>query len=277
MPFIKSTITEIETVNIYYEDLGKGKALVFVHGWPLSGAMWEYQVTELTAKGFRCITYDRRGFGKSDKPFSGYDYDTMAGDLKTLMDELDLEDVTLIGFSMGGGEVAKYFKNYGNTHIGKVVLVSSVLPYMLQADDNPNGVPKAVFDEIAKGIQNDRPGFMEDFAKAFFGVSMENKPVSDAFLANNLARVMEASPIATLECVKAFAFTDFREDIVKINVPVLVIHGDGDKIVPIKATGERSAELINDASFIIYPDAAHGLWYTEREQLNKDILAFVSQ
>jgi non-heme chloroperoxidase len=277
MPFIKSTIINTEPVNIYYEDLGKGKPLVFIHGWPLSGAMWEYQVTELTGKGFRCVTYDRRGFGRSDKPYSGYDYDTMAGDLKTLLDELDLEDVTLIGFSMGGGEIAKYFKHYGDAHIAKVVLVSSVLPYMLQTEDNPDGVPQAIFDDIAKGIKDDRPAFMENFAKIFFGVATANPPVSDAFLANNLARVMEASPIATLECVNAFASTDFREDVVKINVPTLIIHGDGDKIVPIKATGERSAELIKDASFIIYPDAAHGLWYTEKEQLNKDILGFVSQ
>jgi len=277
MPFIKSTIINTEPVNIYYEDLGKGKPLVFIHGWPLSGAMWEYQVTELTGKGFRCVTYDRRGFGRSDKPYSGYDYDTMAGDLKTLLDELDLEDVTLIGFSMGGGEIAKYFKHYGDAHIAKVVLVSSVLPYMLQTEDNPDGVPQAIFDDIAKGIKDDRPAFMENFAKIFFGVATANPPVSDAFLANNLARVMEASPIATLECVNAFASTDFREDVVKINVPTLIIHGDGDKIVPIKATGERSAELIKDASFIIYPDAAHGLWYTEKEQLNKDIFGFVSQ
>ena len=277
MPFIKSTIINTEPVNIYYEDLGKGKPLVFIHGWPLSGAMWEYQVTELTGKGFRCVTYDRRGFGRSDKPYSGYDYDTMAGDLKTLLDELDLEDVTLIGFSMGGGEIAKYFKHYSDAHITKVVLVSSVLPYMLKTDDNPDGVPQAIFDDIAKGIKDDRPAFMENFAKIFFGVARANPPVSDAFLANNLARVMEASPIATLECVNAFASTDFREDVVKINVPTLIIHGDGDKIVPIKATGERSAELIKDASFIIYPDAAHGLWYTEKEQLNKDIFGFVSQ
>ncbi len=275
MPFIKSTIINAEPVNIYYEDLGNGKPVVFIHGWPLSGAMWEYQVTELTGRGFRCVTYDRRGFGKSDKPYSGYDYDTMAGDLKTLLDELDLEDVTLVGFSMGGGEIAKYFKHYGDAHIAKVVLVSSVLPYMLKADDNPDGVPQAIFDDIAKGIKNDRPAFMENFAKIFFGVATAKPPISDAFLANNLARVMEASPIATLECVHAFASTDFREDVVKINVPTLVIHGDGDKIVPIKATGERSAELIKDASFIIYPDAAHGLWYTEKEQLNKDILAFI--
>lgn len=275
MPFIQTSRKNAEPVNIYYEDIGSGSPVVFIHGWPLSGSMWEYQVTELTKQGFRCITYDRRGFGKSDKPFSGYDYDTMAGDLKNLLDELNIEDVTLVGFSMGGGEIAKYFKHYSNERISKVVLVSSVLPYMLQTGDNPNGVPQEIFDEIAKGIKNDRPGFMENFAKDFFGVSMVKHPVSNAFLANNLTRVMEASPIATLECANAFASTDFREDVLKINVPTLVIHGDADKIVPIKATGEQSATLIKDASYIIYPGAAHGLWYTEKEQLNKDIITFI--
>ncbi len=275
MPFIKSSQNNSEPVNIYYEDLGKGKPIVFIHGWPLSGSMWEYQVTELTQKGFRCVTYDRRGFGKSDKPFSGYDYDTMAGDLKTLLDELGLEEITLVGFSMGGGEIAKYFKHFGNEHISKVVLLSCVVPYLLKTDDNPDGVPKEVFDEIAKGIKNDRPGFMENFAKFFYGVSTAKQPPSDAFLANNLARAMEASPIATLECANSFAFTDFREDVTQINVPTLVIHGDADQIVPIKATSEQSATLIKDANFIIYPGAPHGLWYTEREQLNKDIIAFM--
>ncbi|MGH2646950.1 MAG: alpha/beta fold hydrolase, partial [Ginsengibacter sp.] len=218
MPVIRSSQKDTETVNIYYEDLGKGKSLVFIHGWPLSGSMWEYQVTEFTKRGFRCVTYDRRGFGKSDKPFSGYDYDTLAGDLKNVLDELSLEDVTLIGFSMGGGEVAKYFKLYGNQHISKVVLISTVLPYMLKTSDNPDGVPKQLFDEITTGIKNDRPGFMEGFAKNFYEVATAKQPVSDAFLANNLARVMEASPIATLECANSFAFTDFREDVPKINV-----------------------------------------------------------
>ena len=275
MPFIKSTQKDSEPVNIYYEDLGKGKPIVFIHGWPLSGAMWEYQVTELTQKGFRCITYDRRGFGKSDKPFSGYDYDTMAGDLKTLLDELELEDVTLVGFSMGGGEVAKYFMHYSNAHISKVILISCVVPYLLKTDDNPDGVPKELFEEIFKNIRNDRPGFFENFAKMFYGVSDEKNPVSGAFLANNLMRTMEASPIATLACAHSFAFTDFREDVLKINVPVLIIHGDDDKIVPIKPTGEQSAALIKNSNFIIYPGAPHGLWYTEKEKLNKDIIAFV--
>jgi len=275
MPFIKSTQLAAEPVNIYYEDLGKGKPIVFIHGWPLSGSMWEYQVTELTKQGYRCITYDRRGFGKSDKPFSGYDYDTMAGDLKALLDELNIEDAALVGFSMGGGEVAKYFRNYGNVHISKVVLLSCVVPYMLKTNDNPEGVAPEIFEQIIKGIKNDRPGFMENFAKDFFGVSMIKHPVSDAFLANNLTKVMEASPIATLECAHSFAYTDFREDVTKINVPTLVIHGDADKIVPIKATSEQSATLIKYANFIIYPGAPHGLWYTEREQLNKDLAAFI--
>ena len=275
MPFIKSTQGASEAVNIYYEDLGTGKPIVFIHGWPLSGAMWEYQVIELTKQGYRCITYDRRGFGKSDKPFSGYDYDTLAADLKALLDELNIEEVALVGFSMGGGEVAKYFKHYGNAHISNVVLLSCVIPYMLKTNDNPDGVPQAIFEDILKGIKSDRPGFMENFSKEFFGISMMKHPTSDAFLANNLTRVMEASPIATLECAHSFAYTDFREDVPKINVPTLIIHGDADKIVPMKATSERSAALIKGANFIIYPGAPHGLWYTEKEQLNKDLASFI--
>ncbi len=274
MPFIKSSQPHSEPVNIYYEDLGKGKPIVFIHGWPLSGSMWEYQVVPLTAQGFRCITYDRRGFGKSDRPFSGYDYDTMAGDLKALMDELLLEDVMLVGFSMGGGEIAKYFTHYGNAHVSKVVLVSCVTPYMLETADNPDGVPQEQFEQMAEGIKEDRPGFMQDFNKTFYGVSLMNHPVSDAFLANALTRVMDASPIATLECAKAFAFTDFRNDVPNINVPTLIIHGDADKTVPIKATGEQSAKLIKDSKLVVYDGAPHGLWFTDKDKLTQDIIDF---
>jgi len=275
MPFIKSSQANSEPVNIYYEDLGKGRPIVFIHGWPLSGAMWEYQVTELTRQGYRCIIYDRRGFGRSDKPFSGYDYNTMAADLKALLDELDVEDATMVAFSMGGGEAAKYFTNYSNSHLSKLVLVSCVTPYMLKANDNPDGVPKEQFEQINDAIKNDRPGFMENFAKDFYGVSLVNHPVSGAFLANNLTKVMEASPIATIECAKSFAFTDFRDDMKNINVPTLIIHGDADKIVPIQATGEQSSRLIKGSSLIVYSGAAHGLWYTEREKLNKDLMKFI--
>ncbi len=275
MPFIKSAQNNAAPINIYYEDLGKGKPVVFIHGWPLSGAMWEYQVTQLTQQGLRCITYDRRGFGNSDKPFEGYDYNTLAGDLKVVMDELNLNEVTLVGFSMGGGEIAKYFSLYGGSRVKKVVLVSAVVPYMLQTSDNPEGVPQEEFDKMSKGMVDDRPSFMENFNKDFFGVTLLNHPVSDAFLANSLTKVMEASPIATLQCAKSFSSTDFRQDMIKINVPTLIIHGGADKTVPMKATGEQSAKMIKDAKFIVYEGAPHGLFYTEKDRLNQDLIDFI--
>lgn len=275
MPFITSSQNGRDPIQIYYEDLGKGKTVVFIHGWPLSGAMWEYQVTELINNELRCITYDRRGFGKSDWPAENYDYNTLAGDLKSLLDELDLNDVTLVGFSMGGGEIAKYFSLYGGARVSKVVLISAVVPYMLKTDDNPDGVPQEEFDKMAKGIKEDRPGFMETFNKDFFGVTLINHPVSGAFLTNSLTQVMKSSPIATPECAKSFSSTDFRKDVVKINVPTLIIHGDKDKIVPIVPTGEQSAKMISGATFIIYEGAPHGLWYTDKDKLNKDLVNFI--
>ncbi len=275
MPFITSTQNNADPVKIYYEDYGKGKTVVFIHGWPLSGAMWEYQFTQLPQQGLRCIAYDRRGFGKSDRPFENYDYDTLAADLKSILDELNLHDVTLVGFSMGGGEIAKYFSLYGGNRISKVVLVSAVTPYMLNTADNPDGVPQELFDKMAKEMIEDRPAFMESFNKDFFGVSLTHRPVSDAFLTNSLTKVMDASPIATLRCAQSFSSTDFRKDIIKINVPTLIIHGDKDKTVPIKATGEESAKLIPGAKFVIYEGAPHGLWYTDKERLNQDLIDFI--
>jgi non-heme chloroperoxidase len=275
MPFVKSTPPNGEPINIYYEDYGKGKPAVFIHGWPLSGSMWEYQITQLPQQGIRCITYDRRGFGKSDRPSSGYDYNTMAGDLKALLDELDLNDVTLVGFSMGGGEIAKYFSLYGGERVSKVVLISCVVPYMLQTDDNPDGVPQEIFDQMTKGMIDDRPAFFESFNKDFFGVSLVHHAVSAAFLTNGLTQVMDANVIATLECAKAFATTDFRQDVPKINVPTLIIHGDKDVTVPIKPTGEQSAKMISGSRFIVYEGAPHGLWFTEKDKLNQDLIDFI--
>ncbi len=275
MPFIKSAQNQTEPIQIYYEDLGEGKPVVFIHGWPLSGSMWEYQVTQLSKAGLRCIAYDRRGFGKSDRPFGPYDYDTLAGDLKSLLDELQLEDVTLVGFSMGGGEIAKYFSLYGGARVSKAVLVSAVVPYMLQTDTNPNGVPQEEFDKMAKGMMEDRPTFMEGFNKDFFGVSLTNHPVTEAFLTNSLVKVMDASPIATLECAKAFSSTDFRNDVPKINVSTLIIHGDADKTVPIEATGAESAKVIAGAKYVVYEGAPHGLWFTHKDKLNQDLLDFI--
>ena len=275
MAFIKSTQANGEVVNIYYEDLGKGKNVVFIHGWPLSGAMWEYQITQLPQQGMRCITYDRRGFGHSDKPAGPYDYNTLAADLKAVLDGLDLKEVTLVGFSMGGGEIAKYFSLYGGERVTKVVLVSSVVPYMLQTEDNPDGVPQEDFDGMAKKMIDDRPAFLEGFNKDFFGVAALSHPVSNALLQQCSNAAMLASPIATLKCAKSFSSTDFREDVVKINVPTLIIHGDADKIVPIAATGNRSANLIPDSKYIIYEGEPHGLWFTSKERLNQDLIDFI--
>jgi non-heme chloroperoxidase len=250
MPKIKSKQSNGDIINLYYEDLGTGKNVVFIHGWPLSGAMWEYQITQLPQQGLRCITYDRRGFGHSDKPIGPYDYNTLAADLKAVLDELDLQEVTLVGFSMGGGEIAKYFSLYGGARVSKVVLISAVVPYMLKTEDNEDGVPQEVFDGMLKQMTDDRPGFLESFNKDFFGVSLLSHPVSDALLQQCANAAMHASPIATIECAKAFASTDFRADVVKINVPTLVIQGDADKIVPIAATGNKSANQIAGAKYI---------------------------
>lgn len=275
MPFIKTSKNKDEGINLYYETYGEGKNVVFIHGWPLSGSMWEYQVTDLSVNGYKCICYDRRGFGKSDKPADGYDYNTMSDDLKAVLDELDLQEVTLVGFSMGGGEIAKYFSNHGGARVCKVVIISAVIPYMLKTPDNPDGVPQETFDEMTKNMKADRPGFLADFAKDFFGVKLLKHPVSDAFLANNLTKTMEASAIATLECAKAFATTDFRNDVPAINVPALIIHGDSDVTVPIEPTGKHTAKMLPDAIFKIYEGAPHGLWFTEKEKLNADLKAFI--
>ncbi len=275
MPFIKSAQNGNEPVKIYYEDLGKGKPVVFIHGWPLSGSMWEYQVTQLPQHDLRCIIYDRRGFGKSDRPFSGYDYNTLAGDLKSLLDELDITDVTLVGFSMGGGEIAKYFSLYGGARVAKVVLISAVVPYMLKTADNPDGVPQEIFDKMGKAMTADRPTFLEGFNKDFYSAGKAKSPVAEAYLMNALNKAMDASPIATIECAKSFSSTDFRKDVIKITVPTLIIHGDDDKTVPIKPTGEESAKLIKGSIFKIYEGAPHGLWFTEKDKLNKDLIDFI--
>lgn len=273
MPYIESNAGK-KPVQIYYEDLGEGNPIVLIHGWPLSGSMWEYQVPELLKQGFRCITYDRRGFGKSGFPADGYDYNTMAGDLKALLDELDITNATLVGFSMGGGEIAKYFSLHGGARIKNVILVSAVVPYMLKTDDNPNGVPAETFAEMEAGIMTDRPGFLKQFNKDFYGVELLSNPVSDAYLDIAVVKGMESSAVATLGCARAFATTDFRQDLPKIHVPALIIHGDKDKTVPVKATAEQSAQLIPGATLIIYEGEPHGLWFTQKKRLTEDIAGF---
>lgn len=278
MSYIKAGIDSSgQPVNLFYQDWGQGNPVVFIHGWPLSHEMWEYQMTELPHYGLRCIAYDRRGFGKSSKPWDGYDYDTLADDLKYVLDELELEDVTLVGFSMGGGEIARYFSRHGGARVAKTVLVSAVTPYLLKTDSNPDGVAKSVFDEILENLKKDRPGFLSDFGKQFYGVNLVSHPVSQEFLDWSQMLASLASPRATLQCAHAFAETDFRADMAHIHVPTLVIHGDSDKTVPIESAGERSAKLIPHSHYKVYSGAPHGLFYTDRDQLNQDLRAFIAE
>ncbi|MEO5594295.1 MAG: alpha/beta hydrolase [Chitinophagaceae bacterium] len=263
-----------EEISIAYSDYGKGQPVIFIHGWPSSREMWEYQLADVVNAGYRVIKYDRRGFGKSSKPWSGYDYDTLASDLSEIINQLNLEKVILVGFSMGGGEAVRYIANYGENKIARIVLISSVVPFMLKTADNPEGLDKKIFDEMAENISNDRIGFLDDFGKMFFGVGFLSKPLSTPLLNYYHHLTTVATQQSTLECAKSFSSTDFRNDVKKITVPTLIIHGDSDKIVPFEASSKRTAVMLPHAELGVYADGPHGLFYTHRELLNKDLLNF---
>ncbi|MDQ4140945.1 MAG: alpha/beta hydrolase [Bacteroidota bacterium] len=265
-----------QEVNLAYADYGIGRPVILIHGWPLSKEMWEYQVSDLVQAGLRVIKYDRRGFGHSEKPWSGYDYDTLASDLNSLIEELDLTDVALVGFSMGGGEVVRYLSRYGSTRVSKIVLVAAVTPFLGKTEDNPDGVDQSVFAEILDGLKKDRINFLDDFGKQFFGVNLVNHPVSTPLLDYYRMLASVASPRATEQCALAFSQTDFRNDVKAITVPTLIIHGDDDKTVPIEASGNRTAVMIPAAQYIVYEGAPHGLFYTHKERLNKDLITFLA-
>jgi non-heme chloroperoxidase len=264
-----------QPVELFYQDLGSGSPVVLIHGWPASHAMWEYQMLELPNHGLRVIAYDRRGFGQSSKPWDGYDYDTMADDLKGLLDGLDLENVTLVGFSMGGGEVARYMARHGGARVAKVVFVSAVTPFLLKTIDNPGGIDRSVFEPIYEGLKKDRPDFLTAFGKQFFNVGLLAHPVSDATLNWMQDMALPASPKATLDCAHAFAETDFREDLKKISVPALVIHGTDDQTVPIAVSGARTVELLGSAQYRKYSGSPHGLFVTDKDELNRDLIDFI--
>ena len=276
MSFIKtkSTHPNGDPIKLHYTDWGTGKVVILIHGWPSSEDMWEYQLNELPKAGLRCIAYTRRGFGKSCKPWGAYDYDTLASDLNDVIETLGVSDVTLVGFSMGGGEVARYLKNYGSSKVSKVVLISSVLPFLAKSDDNPDGVPTSVFDTMMEGMKADRPGFLESFYKDFFGVGLLSHPVGEPFLAHSREISAFSSGRATQECAAAFAYTDFRNDLAAITVPTLIIHGSSDKTVPIEASSDRTAKMLPHAQYVVYDGAPHGLWFTEKDRLNADLIAF---
>ncbi len=262
-------------IDLYYEDHGTGIPIVLIHGWPLSGASWEKQVTALLEAGYRVITYDRRGFGNSSKPSSGYEYNTLAEDLRKLMVELDLRNAVLVGFSMGGGEVARYFGRYGNDRVGKVIFMSAIPPFLLRRPDNPAGVNGKVFKDIKKAILADRPAFLSKFFADFYNVdTLGGKLVSDEVVRLSWNIAVGASAKGTLDCVSAW-LDDFRGDLKRIDVPTLVIHGDDDRILPFAATGRRTHEAIKGSKLVVIKDAPHGLNWTHAEKANDALLTFL--
>ncbi len=276
MPYLqKTTAQKSGDLSLYYEVHGEGQPIILIHGWPLSGAMWEYQVPELIEAGHQVITYDRRGFGKSCHPGDGYNYSTMAHDLSELMTKLNLDNVILVGFSMGGGELAQYVKAFGTNKIDKLVFISSIAPYMLKTDDNENGVDESVFEGMKKNLREDRAGFLQEFGKGFVNYEDNKHRVSQGQLDYNFHIAVDASPKATVDCVDAFGKTDLREAMKKIDVPTLFIHGDADEVVPPAPTSQQGHEMVKNSKLEMIKGAPHGLYVTHKKELNKILLDFL--
>jgi len=271
------TIEGRDGTNIHVKEMGSGPPVILIHGWPLTGDMWEYQTVALVNAGFRVITYDRRGFGHSAHPAQGYDYDTFADDLAAVIDGCALDNVALAGFSMGGGEIARYLTRHGPAKIAKAALISSVVPYVLKTADNPEGVDRDVLEEMKSQIARDRFAFLQTFAKPFYGAGLVSSPVSQGVLDWTFILAIMASPIATKACVDAFGTTDFRPDLASFMIPTLIIHGTSDKTVPIDATGRAAAAGIPHATFIEYDGEPHGLFATAPDRLNDDLITFLRE
>jgi pimeloyl-ACP methyl ester carboxylesterase len=263
-------------IELYYEDHGTGKPVVLIHGWPLSGRSWEYQVPALIDAGYRVVTYDRRGFGWSSQPWSGYDYDTFAADLQKLLDQLDLREATLVGFSMGGGEVARYISTYGTERVSKAVLAAAVPPYLYKSADNPDGgLDDATIAQFQNGVKTDRLAFLDDFTQGFFAAGDKTDLVSEIQRTYNRDIAAFASPKGTLDCIAAFSHTDFRGDLAKITIPTLVIHGDADAIVPFEVSGKRAHEAISGSQLVLIQGGPHGINATHAQEFNKALLDFL--
>lgn len=277
MPYINVGKENSGPIDLYYEDHGTGSPVVLIHGWPLSGRSWEKQVSILLAAGYRVITYDRRGFGESSKPTSGYDYDTMTEDLHKLIVKLDLREISLVGFSMGGGEVARYLGAYGSERVKKAVFIASIPPFLLKTSENPSGVDASVFEEIKAGIVADRLAFLSTFFSNFYNVDLlRGKNISDQAIQFSWNVGASASPKACLDCVSAW-LTDFRKDLARIDVPTLVVHGDSDRILPIDSTGKRTHELVKGSRLVVIKGAPHGLNWTHAKQVNSELLGFLEE
>ena len=270
-------VTTADSTRIYFKDWGTGSPVILIHGWPLSADSWDDQAMALAEAGHRVIAYDRRGFGRSSQPWHGYDYDTLAGDLAALISQTGVQNAVLVGFSMGGGEVARYMSRHGGQSVAKAVLVSSVLPYRLKTRDNPAGTEQAVFDESAEAIRADRARFFAGFFRTFFGVGTAASSVSQELLDWARGIAMQASLKATLECARSFSRTDFRGDLPAFTVPTLIIHGTEDRTVPIDASSRAAAKGIAGCTLIEYEGAPHGLFATHKARLTRDLIDFAGQ
>ena len=271
-----NTITTKDGTQIYYKDWGSGQPVLFSHGWPLNADAWEGQMFFLASKGYRCIAHDRRGHGRSSQPWNGNDMDTYADDLATLMDTLDIQGATLVGHSTGGGEVAHYLGRYGTKRVAKAVFVSSVVPIMVKTAANPNGVPIEVFDNLQAASVENRAQLYKDFAAGpFYGFNRPGAKISQGMIDTFWMQGMLAGHKNLFDCIKAFSQTDFTEDLKRIDIPALVIHGDDDQVVPIDITGRVSAKLLKRGKLIVYAGAPHAIPDIRKEQLNADLLSFI--
>jgi non-heme chloroperoxidase len=271
-----STFTTKDGTQIYYKDWGSGPPVLFSHGWPLTSDSWEAQMVFLASNGYRCIAHDRRGHGRSSQPWSGNDMDTYADDLSELLETLDLKGAALIGFSAGGGEVARYIGRHGTKRVAKAALIAAVPPLMLKTAANPAGLPIEAFNAIRLGALADRSQLYKDLASGpFFGANRPGANVSQGMIDSFWLQGMQAGHKNTFDCIKAFSETDFTDDLKKFDVPTLIVHGDDDQIVPIGASALHSSKLVKKATLKIYPGAPHGLAYTHKDQLNADLLAFL--
>ena len=269
-PFIETG----DGTGLFYKDWGKGKPVVFVTGWAVNSDMWEYQMTYLSGRGLRCIAYDRRGHGRSGQTDRGYDYDTLADDLAALIARLDLRGATLVGHSMGGGEIVRYLSRHGASRVSRIVLAASITPFLLKAADNPDGVDKSYFEGLRNAIGKDRPRWFAEAAPAFFGAGLPNCSVSAEMIQWGVMMCLQSSMKATIEAIRVFAEADLRAEMRKISVPTLIIHGDKDNAAPIDLTGRRSAKLIQGSQLKVYEGAPHGLFITHMDRLNADLLTF---
>lgn len=271
MPYV----TAKDGAEIYYKDWGTGPAVFFSHGWPLSADMWEQQMLFFGQQGFRVLAHDRRGFGRSSQPWDGYDYDTFADDIALVLEHADVDDVALVGFSMGGGDVARYIARYQGARVSKACLTSAVTPFFMKADDNPDGAPAEIFDGIREGLVKDRPQFLDDFNALFYGTNRNSGAVSDGILKQTLQIALMGGIKGTYDCVGAFSESDFRPDMSAFTMPTLIIHGDADQVVPIKPTAEQAHRLIPHSELKVYEGAPHALVVTDKDRYNADLLAFL--